>query len=48
MTDLDRLAAEKYILLATFRRDGHAVPAPVWVVRDGDTLAVWTAAGSGR
>ncbi|MGN9916249.1 PPOX class F420-dependent oxidoreductase [Micromonospora palomenae] len=48
MTDLDRLAAEKYVLLTTFRKDGRAVPTPVWAVRDGDTLAVWTAADSGK
>lgn len=48
MTDLDRLAAEKYVLLTTFRRDGRAVPTPVWVVRDGDALAVWTVADSGK
>ncbi|MEV0806526.1 PPOX class F420-dependent oxidoreductase [Micromonospora sp. NPDC050200] len=48
MTDLDRLAAEKYLLLTTFRKDGRAVPTPVWAVRDGDTLAVWTAADSGK
>jgi PPOX class probable F420-dependent enzyme len=45
---LDRLSAEKYILLTTFRRDGRAVPTPVWSVRDGDGLAVWTAADSGK
>lgn len=48
MTDLDRLAAEKYVLLTTFRRDGRAVPTPVWAVRDGDGLAIWTAASSGK
>ncbi|MEH0842504.1 PPOX class F420-dependent oxidoreductase [Micromonospora sp. CPCC 205711] len=48
MTELDRLAAEKYVLLTTFRKDGRAVPTPVWAVRDGDTLAVWTAADSGK
>lgn len=48
MTDLDRLAAEKYVLLTTFRRDGRAVPTPVWVVRDTDALAVWTVADSGK
>ncbi|GAA2701573.1 PPOX class F420-dependent oxidoreductase [Micromonospora olivasterospora] len=45
---MDRLAAEKYLLLTTFRRDGRAVPTPVWAVRDGDALAVWTAADSGK
>ncbi|MER5605086.1 PPOX class F420-dependent oxidoreductase [Micromonospora tulbaghiae] len=48
MTDLDRLAAEKYVLLTTFRKDGRAVPTPVWAVRDGDGLAVWTVADSGK
>ena len=48
MTALDRLAAEKYVLLTTFRKDGRAVPTPVWAVRDGDTLAVWTVTDSGK
>lgn len=48
MSNLDRLAAEKYVLLTTFRRDGRAVPTPVWVVRDGDRLAVWTVSDSGK
>lgn len=48
MTALDRLAAEKYVLLTTFRRDGRAVPTPVWAVRDGDALAIWTVADSGK
>ncbi|MER7888898.1 PPOX class F420-dependent oxidoreductase [Micromonospora sp. NPDC048909] len=48
MTTLDRLSAEKYILLTTFRKDGQPVPTPVWAVRDGNGLAVWTAADSGK
>ncbi|MFE9206083.1 MULTISPECIES: PPOX class F420-dependent oxidoreductase [unclassified Micromonospora] len=48
MTDLDRLAAEKYVLLTTFRKDGRGVATPVWAVRDGDALAVWTASDSGK
>ncbi|WP_320067322.1 PPOX class F420-dependent oxidoreductase [Micromonospora sp. RTGN7] len=48
MTTLDRLAAEKYVLLTTFRKDGRAVSTPVWAVRDGDTLAAWTAVDSGK
>jgi PPOX class probable F420-dependent enzyme len=48
VTDLDRLAAEKYVLLTTFRKDGRAVPTPVWAVRDGDALAVWTVSDSGK
>ncbi|MBO4205353.1 PPOX class F420-dependent oxidoreductase [Micromonospora echinofusca] len=48
MTDVDRLAAEKYILLTTFRRDGRSVPTPVWVVADGGALAAWSAADAGK
>lgn len=46
---LKRLGAGKYLLLTTFRRDGRAVPTPVWVVPDGDdALGAWTAADSGK
>ncbi len=34
--------------LATYRRSGDPVPTPVWVVRDGDDLLVWTGAASGK
>ncbi|MER5793126.1 PPOX class F420-dependent oxidoreductase [Streptomyces sp. NPDC001980] len=43
-TALDRLGAGKYLLVTSYRKDGTPVPTPVWVVRDGDTLGVWTAA----
>ncbi|MFJ8185693.1 PPOX class F420-dependent oxidoreductase [Streptomyces sp. NPDC096105] len=42
----DRLGAGKYLLLTSYRRNGTPVATPVWVVRDGDALGVWTAAGS--
>ncbi|MFD5542923.1 PPOX class F420-dependent oxidoreductase [Streptomyces sp. NPDC127079] len=45
-TALDRLGAGKYLLVTSYRKDGTPVPTPVWVVRDGDTLGVWTAADS--
>jgi len=45
---LVRLASEKYVLVTTYRKDGRAVPTPVWVVRDGDALGVWTVADSGK
>ena len=49
MTDLlDLLARTPYVLLTTFRRDGTAVPTPVWVVRDGDELLVWTNPQAGK
>ncbi|MEU2618038.1 PPOX class F420-dependent oxidoreductase [Streptomyces sp. NPDC007157] len=45
-TDLDRLGAGKYLLVTSYRKDGTPVPTPVWVVRDGETLGVWTTADS--
>lgn len=36
------VADAKYVMLTTFRKDGTAVPAPIWAVRDGDALVVWT------
>ncbi|HEX3787709.1 MAG TPA: PPOX class F420-dependent oxidoreductase [Pseudonocardiaceae bacterium] len=46
--ELDRLGAEKYILLTTFRKDGRAVPTPVWAAQDGERLVVWTAMDTGK
>ncbi|WP_344604700.1 PPOX class F420-dependent oxidoreductase [Streptomyces glaucus] len=43
---LDRLGAGTYLLLTSHRRNGTPVATPVWVVRDGDALGVWTAADS--
>ncbi|MEV4612991.1 PPOX class F420-dependent oxidoreductase [Kitasatospora sp. NPDC049258] len=40
------LASGSYLLVTTYRKDGTAVPTPVWVVRDGDALGVWTATDS--
>jgi PPOX class probable F420-dependent enzyme len=45
---LDRLGAGKYLLVTSRRRNGTPVATPVWVVRDGDALGVWTAADSGK
>lgn len=47
-SDLDRLAAGKYISLTTFRRDGTPVATPVWVTREGDHLYVITQRSSGK
>ncbi|MEV6342201.1 PPOX class F420-dependent oxidoreductase [Actinoplanes sp. NPDC051851] len=48
MTALEQLGSQKYVLLTTFRRDGRAVATPLWVVPDGDGLAFWTVADSGK
>jgi uncharacterized protein len=45
---VDRLGAGKYVLLTTFRKDGRAVPTPLWVARDGAELVVWTVTNSGK
>lgn len=45
---LDEIGRAQYAVVTSYRRDGRAVATPVWVVRDGDALAVWTAAGSGK
>ncbi|HEY4020223.1 MAG TPA: PPOX class F420-dependent oxidoreductase [Pseudonocardiaceae bacterium] len=45
---LDQLAASKYVLLTTFRKDGRAVPTALWFARDGADLVVWTPTTSGK
>ncbi|MDT0398380.1 MULTISPECIES: PPOX class F420-dependent oxidoreductase [Streptomyces] len=42
----DRLGAGKYLLVTSYRKNGTPVATPVWVVRDGDALGVWTVTGS--
>jgi uncharacterized protein len=43
MTDaVSTLAAEKFVSLTTFKKDGGAVAAPMWIGRDGDQLFFWT------
>jgi PPOX class probable F420-dependent enzyme len=47
MTDaLTALGAEKFVSLATFKKDGAAVATPMWIGRDGDQLFFWTPADS--
>ncbi|MFB7506625.1 PPOX class F420-dependent oxidoreductase [Streptomyces broussonetiae] len=45
-TRLDRLGAGKYLLVTSYRKNGTPVATPVWVVRDGDALGLWTVADS--
>ncbi|GAB3445353.1 PPOX class F420-dependent oxidoreductase [Phycicoccus ginsengisoli] len=47
-TTLDHLADTKFVSLTTFRKNGVAVPTPVWIGRDGDALVVTTPVGSGK
>lgn len=46
--DVARLGEGKYLLLTSYRKDGTAVPTPVWVVSDGDTLYAWSATDTGK
>ncbi|WP_033293448.1 PPOX class F420-dependent oxidoreductase [Amycolatopsis jejuensis] len=48
MSELERLAAEKYVVLTTFRRDGRAVATPVWASRDGDELVLFSERNAGK
>jgi PPOX class probable F420-dependent enzyme len=43
---LERLGRGKYLLVTSYKKDGTPVPTPVWVVRDGAALGVWTVADS--
>ncbi|MGD1241802.1 PPOX class F420-dependent oxidoreductase [Mycobacterium seoulense] len=42
---LDSLAAARYALLRSFRRDGTAVDTPIWFGLDGDALVFRTKVG---
>ncbi|HWD06416.1 MAG TPA: PPOX class F420-dependent oxidoreductase [Amycolatopsis sp.] len=46
--ELDALAAAKYVVLTTYRRDGRAVPTPVWFARDGSDLLIWSERQAGK
>jgi PPOX class probable F420-dependent enzyme len=45
-TALARLGAAKYLLVTSYRKNGTEAATPVWVVRDGEALGVWTVADS--
>jgi uncharacterized protein len=47
-TPFEPLDREGYISLATFRRDGRAVPTPVWFARRGANLYVFSEGGAGK
>ena len=38
----------RFVLLTTFRRDGTAVPTPVWTAPVDGVLGVWTSGSSGK
>jgi hypothetical protein len=42
----ESLDGHKYMLLVTYKRNGDAVPMPVWFGRQKDRLFVWTEANA--
>lgn len=48
MSDTRRLGAERYVSLATFRRDGREVRTPVWVAESEGRLYVFSEAKAGK
>ena len=45
---LELFKDNKYLNLATYRKNGNLVPTPVWFVQDQDGLYVRTIANSGK
>ena len=45
---LDPFEKQQYLNIETFRKNGQGIKTPVWFVRDGEALQVWTQAGSGK
>ncbi|WP_439660821.1 PPOX class F420-dependent oxidoreductase [Lentzea sp. HUAS TT2] len=47
---ISELAEGKYLLLTTFRKNGTAVPTPVWVVpgESDEVIYAWSATDSGK
>ncbi|MBK8835057.1 MAG: PPOX class F420-dependent oxidoreductase [Anaerolineae bacterium] len=48
MNHLSQFSNQPFLSLETRRKDGTAVPTPVWFVKDGDALFVRTLDGSGK
>ena len=46
--EVERLGVCQYILLTTYKKDGTAVPTPVWVSMSGQKLFVLTEANAGK
>ncbi|GAA3387369.1 PPOX class F420-dependent oxidoreductase [Cryptosporangium minutisporangium] len=44
----DALASEPFLSLTTYRRNGSAIPTPVWAAPRDGRLLIWTGAESGK
>ncbi|MEV7094686.1 PPOX class F420-dependent oxidoreductase [Amycolatopsis sp. NPDC051045] len=47
-SETDRLATERYVVLTTFRRDGRAVPTPIWVAGESGELVLCSVREAGK
>lgn len=45
---LKQFEKQQYLNIETFRKNGTGVKTPVWFAQDGETLHIWTGAGSGK
>ncbi len=45
---LEVFTGHRYLNLEAFRKSGRGVQTPVWFVREGEALYVWTEATSGK
>ena len=45
---LKQFEKQQYLNIETFRKNGQGVKTPVWFAQDGETLLIWTGAGSGK
>ncbi|NIH79317.1 PPOX class F420-dependent oxidoreductase [Amycolatopsis viridis] len=48
MSEFERIAAEKFLLLTTFRKSGAPVPTPVWAAGDAGEIVVWSERTAGK
>jgi PPOX class probable F420-dependent enzyme len=47
-SEFERLAAEKYVMVTTFRKNGNGVPTPVWAAGFEGELVLWSNAKAGK
>lgn len=47
-SEFERLAAEKYVVLTTFRRSGVAVATPIWLAGSDRELVMWSERKAGK
>jgi PPOX class probable F420-dependent enzyme len=48
VTSFDEIAKAQYVLVTTFRKDGRAVPTPVWAAPFEGGIGVWTVPNFGK